>query len=158
MHKHKNMVYFQGFTSFLNIVLNLILIPIYSLYGACYSSLISETFFALSLIIVGSKYLIWHFKDVFSMLVKPTLSGFASILLTIILLNKTNIFIQVLFLIICYFVLLFAIKTFNKKIRSCFLRFLKGEKILQRYKTTIMVQRQVHVQDVQHILALTIVL
>ena len=129
MHKHKNMVYFQGFTSFLNIILNLILIPIYSLYGACYSSLISETFFALSLIIVGSKYLIWHFKDVFSMLVKPTFSGFASILLTIILLNKTNIFIQVLFLIICYFVLLFAIKTFNKEDKELFLKIFQTKNV-----------------------------
>lgn len=126
MNKHKNMVYFQGITSLLNVILNLMLIPTYSVYGACYATLISETFFAILLIIVGSKYLIWHFTEVFSMLVKPTISGFIAVGIVTVFLIKINIFIQVTILLICYFLLLLALKVFDKHDQELFKKiFLK---------------------------------
>ena len=130
MHKHKNLVYFQGTSSFLNIILNLILIPIYSAYGACYSTLISEISFALLLVSMGGKYLIWNFKEVIQILLKPTISGLISLLLISTILSKTNIFIELIFLLIFYFLLLLAVKVFDKDDKELFLKILGKEKIV----------------------------
>lgn len=122
MNKHKNMVFFQGVTSFLIVVLNLILIPKYSSYGACYATLISESCLALMLITIGSKYLIWHFSEVFNVLLKPTFSGFISTIIASLLFAKTNIFIQIFIIVILYGLLLVVFKTFDKKDKELFVR------------------------------------
>ncbi|MBI3590761.1 MAG: flippase [Candidatus Melainabacteria bacterium] len=130
MNKHKNMVYFQGFTSILNVILNLILIPFYSASGACVATLISEVVFALMLIFAGSKYLVWHFKDVFTILLKPTLSGFISLIPITIFLHKTNIFIQMFFLFLCYLLILFVIKSFNKEDKELFKKIFRKNNVI----------------------------
>ena len=127
MNKHANMVYFQGATSFLNVVLNLALIPSYSAYGACYATLISESFFALVLIFAGSKYLIWNTREVFLMLFKPTVAAIIGFTLTIILFGKSNIVFLVFSLTIFYGLFLFLVKTFNKEDKELFFKIFKGQ-------------------------------
>ncbi len=113
LHKHKNMVYFQGITCVLNIVLNLILIPKYSVYGACYATIFSESVSILMLIVLGRKYLIWGVMDVLIILMKPLIAIFISLLITYFILNKANILIQVLLLLIIYSGFIFLTKTLN---------------------------------------------
>ena len=131
MNKHKNMVYFQGITTLLNVILNLMLIPKYSVYGACYATLISETFFSLLLVIMGGKYLIWRTRDVFNMLLKPTISGLIGVGIITVFLSKVNIFIQVTLLLICYFLLLLVLRVFNKSDLDLFKKiFLKQKEVI----------------------------
>lgn len=122
MNKHKNMLYFQAITNFLNIFLNIILIPFYSAHGACIATLISEIFFALMLIIGGSKYLIWNMLDLFKVIFKPTASIVITVVLVVIFLGKANVFIQLLSLFSLYFIFLFLTKVFDKGDKELFFK------------------------------------
>lgn len=122
MHKHKKMVIFQGVTSLINLILNFIMIPIYSAYGACYATLISEILLAVMLIYSGGKYFIWNFKDVISILFKPSLAGLVSLYIMIMFLSKANIFIQIMTLAVSYCLVLIATKIFNKEDKELFLK------------------------------------
>ena len=113
LHKHKNLAYLQGCACLLNIILNLILIPLYSSCGACYATLLSEIFFSLMLISIGIKYSIWDLKNVLMILLKPTIAGAASITLMTVLLSKANVLTQLLLLLISYFVFLLVMKVFD---------------------------------------------
>ena len=128
LHKHKNMVYLQGITSFINVVLNIILIPTFSIFGACYSTLISESFLALMFIIIGRKYKIWRFKNIFAILWKPTLAGIVSLFISNIVLKNTNIFLQSFIFLIFYTILLFAFKLFNKNDKELFVKIFANVK------------------------------
>lgn len=120
LHKHKNLVCVQGIASSLLVILNLILIPQYSVYGACAATLISESVFAIMLVFFGSKYLVWNIRDIFNTLIKPTISGILGFVLTICLFYKFHILIQVLFLMFIYLVSLIAMKVFNKNDKELF--------------------------------------
>ena len=131
LHKHKKMVWFQGATSLLNLILNLILIPKFSVYGACFATLISETLMALLLIFSGIKYLIWHLNDVLKMVLKPAFAGFVGLILVTTIFSKSNIFIQEGILLLCYSLLLFVIKVFDKSDKELFVKiFIKKEVML----------------------------
>lgn len=114
MHKHKNMVYYQGITCATNIILNLILIPKFSAYGACYATIISESISIFLYIIIGSKYLIWNVLHVLTILLKPLGAISLSVITMFMFFNNYNIFIRVAFLIVSYFGFIFIIKTFNE--------------------------------------------
>lgn len=127
MNKHKNMVYCQGIATLLNIILNLILIPLFSAYGACAATLVSETFFALTLILLGKKYLIWNLKEVFVTLLKPSIAGAISFITTVAFFNKANTFVQMFLLLLFYILFLFCTKIFNKDDKQLLLKiFSKG--------------------------------
>lgn len=115
MHKHKYLVQLQGISTFINVVLSLILIPVYSAYGACYATLLSETLFGTILIHTGKKYSVWNNIDVLKILVKPLCAGFISCILTIVLFSETNIIIRIVFLPLSYLFILFLLKTFKKE-------------------------------------------
>lgn len=115
MHKHKYLVQLQGISTFINVVLNLILIPFYSAYGACYATLLSETLFGTILIHTGKKYSIWNNKDVLKTLIKPLCAGFISCILTIILFSEASVIIRMVFLPLSYLFILFLVKTFKKE-------------------------------------------
>ena len=132
MNKHKKMVYFQGFTSILNIILNLILIPLYSTYGACAATLISEIFFVFLVIYMGRKYLIWRLANVLQILSKPTIAGLISVVLTILLLKNINIVLQMLFLLLCYLVILVVSKVFDKGDKELFLKIFSKNAIISK--------------------------
>ena len=131
MNKHKNMVYFQGVTSLLNLILNLILIPLYSAYGACLATLISETLFALMQIFMGSKYLIWHWGQVSSMFLKPIICGLLSIGVLTVFLYKINVFVQLFFLASFYGLLLFVLKVFDKNDKELFLKIFASKRLAE---------------------------
>jgi len=122
MHKHKKMVLFQGLTSLMNLILNFVLIPAYSIYGACFATLISEIFLAVMLIYSGGKYFIWNFKDVISIMFKPSLAGVISLYLMIMFLSKANIFIQGIALAVSYCLVLVVTRVFNKEDKELFLK------------------------------------
>jgi O-antigen/teichoic acid export membrane protein len=127
MEKHKNMVLLQGFTSFLNVVLNFALIPSFSVYGAFYSTLVSEIFFALMLIYSGAKHSIWMMKDIYTLAIKPAAAGAICFVAIMIFKEHLNIIIQVLLFIISYTSILFLLKTFDKSDKELFLKiFLKS--------------------------------
>ena len=131
MHKHKNMVYFQAVTSIVNLVLNLMLIPRYSAFGASIATVISEGLLLIIIIILGTKYLVWNLKDVFLMLYKPLTAGFISLIFTYgLLVSKVNLFFQIFFLLSGYFLLLFVIKTFSKDDKELFIKVFTKKKIL----------------------------
>lgn len=120
MHKNKVMLYFQGTTSLLNVILNLILIPAYSVYGACAATLVSESIFSVTLVCLGVKYLIWGIWDVASLLLRPTISGLVSIFVVGTFLGGLHVILQVVFLFILYSLLLFGLKTFDSKDKELF--------------------------------------
>ena len=128
MHKHVQFVSFQGITSFLNVVLNIVLIPLYSVYGACASTLISEASFALMVIFNGEKH-IWSTKDVFTAILKPLVAGIISLVIITTLLIKINVFIQILFLLLLYLVFLLITKTFNKEDKELLLKIFSTKKL-----------------------------
>ena len=130
MHKHKKMVLFQGLTSAINIILNLILIPLYSVYGACAATLISEICLGLMLVFMGIKYSTWNLINVFTMLFKTAFAGVVSFGFIIVFLNKINLFIQIFFLLGLYLLFLIVIKTFNKEDKDLFRKiFIKKESL-----------------------------
>lgn len=120
MHKNKVMLYFQGATSFLNVVLNLVLIPAYSLYGACAATLVSESIFSVMLVCLGVRYLIWGIWDVTRFLIKPTISGFLSIFVVGTFLSSLHVIFQVLFLFVLYSLFLFVLKAFDSRDKELF--------------------------------------
>lgn len=128
LNKHKTMVWFQGLTSFLNIILNLMLIPSHSIYGACIATLTSEVFLAILLIYSGGKYFIWSIKDVFSILLKPSIAGGITLLGMATVLHNSNIFFQISFLIVSYCLLLIAAKVFNNEDKELFLKIFSKAK------------------------------
>ena len=131
LNEHKKMVYLQGISSLVNLVLNLILIPVYSGAGACYATIISEIIFATTLIINGSKYLIWHWGQVFSMFLKPIICGLLSIGVLTVFLYKINIFVQLFSLTVIYTLLLFGLKVFDKMDKEFFLKIFNSRKIVE---------------------------
>lgn len=129
LHKHKNMVYCQASTTILNIILNIFLIPKFFSYGACYSTIISETFFVILLISLGKKYLIWDIFSTLKAFIKPTLAGAISLFLTAYFSDYINIFIRIVFLVFTYFLCLFLLKAFNKSDKELFKKiFTKNKK------------------------------
>lgn len=120
MHKNKTMLYFQGLTGFLNVILNLVLIPKFSFYGACASTLVSESVFALMVICLGVRYLIWNILNVILLLVKPTISGFLSIFVVGVMLESFSVIFQIILLFLIYTFLLFALKVFDKEDKELF--------------------------------------
>ena len=127
MEKHKNMVFFQGLTSFLNVVLNFALIPSFSVYGAFYSTLISEIFFVLMLVYSGTKHSIWMLKDIYSLTVKSAIAGVICLSLILVFKEHLNIVIQLILFITSYISILFLLKTFDKSDKELFLKiFLKS--------------------------------
>ena len=129
LKKHKNMVIFQGITSVLNIVLNLVLIPLYSAYGACFATLISETTYTVMIIFTGRKYSLWKSMEILKILLKTIFATYLSLILVNTLLFKANLFIQQFVMITSYFLLLFLVKAFNKEDKELFLKiFVAKEK------------------------------
>ena len=128
LHKHKNMVYFQGATSFINVGLNLILIPQFSIFGACYSTLISESFLALMFVMIGRKYKIWRLKSIFEVFWKPTFAGIISLILSSLVVKDTNIFLQSFIFMVIYTIFLFVLKLFNKNDKELFIKIFANVK------------------------------
>lgn len=131
LHKHKNMLYCQASTTLLNIFLNILLIPRFESLGACYSTITSEAFFVIILILIGKKYLIWGIFDTIQAFLKPTFAGIISLFLTAYCLDHINIFIRMIFLIFIYFLSLFLLKTFNSSDKDLLKKiFTKNKKVL----------------------------
>lgn len=129
MHKHTQFVSIQGISSFINIVLNIILIPIYSVYGACAAILLSEVSFALMVIFGGGKYNIWNANSVLTTLLKPTIAGVISLVIITTLLIKVNVFIQILILLLLYLFFLLITKVFNKEDKELLLKIFSIKKL-----------------------------
>ena len=129
MHKHKEMLYFRAIFSFLNVVFNFALIPRYLAYGACVSTILCEGLLLITLAILGTKQLIWNLKDVFFMALKPAIAGLISLSLVYgFLISKVNLFLQIFFLLLIYFLFLFIVKTFSKDDKELFVKiFLKKD-------------------------------
>jgi len=132
MHKHKELVYFQAFASFLNLILNLLLIPKYTAYGACIATVISEWILLLVIIILGAKYSVWNLRDVFLLIFSPVVAGAVSLFLTYsFLFGKVNLFLQIFILLISYLFLLVIFKVFSKDDKDLFVKIFKKKNILQ---------------------------
>ncbi|MBI2995919.1 MAG: flippase [Candidatus Melainabacteria bacterium] len=127
MNKHKKMVYFQGITSGLSVILNLILIPKFFMYGAAAATIISEIVFALMLVFSGIKYSIWDLQNIFVLFLKPLTSGLLALFLTLFFLSKINIFVQIIFLYVSYLLFLFVTRLFNKEDKDLFMKIIARE-------------------------------
>lgn len=132
MNKHKNMVVFQAITSVVNLILNLMLIPKYSAFGASIATVVSEGLLLIIIVTSGTKYLVWNLKDIFLAMYKPLTAGLISLVFIYsLLIGKVNLFFQMFFLLLAYFLFLFAIKTFNKDDKELFVKiFNKKHEVL----------------------------
>lgn len=131
MHRHKNMVYCQASACFVNLILNLLLIPKHSAYGASIATVISDGLLLIILIVFGTKYLIWDLKEVYLMMYKPILAGFVSIIITYgLLISKVNVFLQIFFLVLSYLLTLIIIKVFSKEDKELFVKIFMKKKML----------------------------
>ena len=127
MHKHKSMVYFQAVSSIVNLILNLVLIPKHSVLGASIATVVSEGLLLIIIIGLGTKYLVWNLKDVFFMSFKPIIAGLTALWLTYSLLtNKTNLFLQISFLLLSYFLFLFIMRVFSKDDKDLVIKIFRG--------------------------------
>jgi O-antigen/teichoic acid export membrane protein len=101
-----------AFTALVNIIMNLILIPKYSINGAAFATIISEiTFLGLSYYQLRKA----GFKlDLLSKATKPIIAGIF-MTISIIFMIKLNIFIIIPVAAIVYFAILFAIKEFSRE-------------------------------------------
>lgn len=128
LNKHKILVTLQGLASLANVILCLVLIPAFSMYGAYYSIMISEILFALVLIFIGRKYSIWRLKNITITFLKPVLAGTGSLLLMLFLLGKLEVCIQLLFFLLFYVLFLLLIKAFNKEDKELFIKIFNMNK------------------------------
>ena len=126
LHKNKDMLYIQAAASIIIVILNLILIPKYSAYGACYATLISETLFLFLLTAYGKKFGIWNFGYIAVTLFKTIVAGYGGFSLMTLFLSSTNLFIQIIFLLLMYVFLLVVMKSFDKNDKEFFLKVLKA--------------------------------
>lgn len=127
LHKNLNMLYIQGVSSLVLIILDIILIPKYSAYGACYATIISELLFGFMLLISGLKFSIWKLNEVLFLTLKTLASAFISLSIVMYFLGKINIFIQIVTLTFIYLLMLFAIRTFNKTDKEILIKVLKDK-------------------------------
>jgi len=93
----------------INIALNLVLIPTYSYVGAAVVTVVTELFiFILCLFILSRTFSKVRLQDVFF---KPVVASI--IMLLFLLYFKTNLFLEIALGALIYFVVLFAIRTFQ---------------------------------------------
>ncbi len=126
--KHKRMLFFQTISTSLSIILNILLIPKYSYFGACYSTLISESVFMLGLFFWGLRYSIWNLKESMINFLRPTISALISVGIVVFLFNNLNIFIKIIFLLVLYIAFLLLFKTFNQNDKELFSRIFHKSK------------------------------
>jgi stage V sporulation protein B len=132
MHKHKELVYCQAFASFLNLILNLLLIPQYTAYGAGIATVISECILLLVIITLGTKYSVWNLRDVFLLIFSPVVAGAVSLFLTYsFLFGKVNLFLQIFILLISYLLLLVVFKVFSKDDKDLFSKVFQKKNIVR---------------------------
>ncbi len=116
MHKNKEMVYFQAIASFVDLILNLILIPGYKAFGATMATIFSEGLFLIIIMLSGLQYSIWKLKDAVSIIFKPTVAGAISMFIAYaFLINKVNLFFQIFVVLLMYLLILFVARTFNRQ-------------------------------------------
>ena len=120
IEKQKLFTYTTGISAILNIILNLILIPLYSFIGASIATVATELFNFILLFYFTSKN--GFHLNLFKILIKPLV---ASILMGIfvVYLNKLHLLVLVPLSIIFYFIILFligGIKEEDKKLLFSF--------------------------------------
>jgi len=120
--KQKILAIITGGGAFLNIILNLFLIPKFSLVGAAIATIITETFILLSYLYLTIKN---HLKiPIKKIIVKPSI---ACVLMAffIITFKNLNIFILIIISIIIYFGIFFILKGFKKEEITLIKRLIK---------------------------------
>lgn len=131
MHKNKQMVLVQAVTALTDLVLTLLLIPSYKAFGAAVAAICSEGLFLFIVLLRGAKYSIWKFKDVVSMMIKPTFSGFICMLAAYYFLNnKVNLFLQIFFVLLIYLLVLFVVRTFNRDDKELFVKIFMKKNVI----------------------------
>jgi O-antigen/teichoic acid export membrane protein len=110
IHREKEAVAVLFANSLINISLNLILIPKYSLYGAAAATIISELFYFAGYYYLTAKYLVRI--NLPSILAKPLMSSLA-MGGVIFLFRDANLFVLVFMGISIYFLLMYMLKAFS---------------------------------------------
>jgi O-antigen/teichoic acid export membrane protein len=121
INKQRSRMFIQGTIAGVNIIFNLILIPIYGFVGAGIATVLSEILFFILYFYFVRKYG-FGFKIVRSSL-KPIL---ASLLMTAIIINITNLFVGTIIGAISYFGFLFILRVFDKEDKTLLMRVIKN--------------------------------
>jgi O-antigen/teichoic acid export membrane protein len=110
LDEEKKAVYFWGICALINVILNVILIPMYTYIGASLTTIISELLLFLLFYLFISKY--YFYVSIIKILYKPLI---ASIIMVIYIYNfiNINLFILIMSSMILYFILLIITKTFS---------------------------------------------
>lgn len=104
-NNEKQMNIIAGIAAVINVVLNFMLIPLYSYIGASIATIISEVvLFALYFYIINRKY----YKFNFTLLIKPTIASFV-MGITTYLFKEISLVILVPMMIVYYFLILYVI-------------------------------------------------
>jgi len=122
INKQKFRMYSQGIAAFLNLGLNLMLIPKYSFVGAGIATLASEIFlFILTFIFVSRHF---HAFNVLKILYKPLIA--VVIMAAAVVFLKINMFAIIAIGAAVYFAVLFLLKAFDEGDYSLLKKLLKG--------------------------------
>jgi len=112
IHKEKLGAYALGFTALVNVVLNLILIPKYSLLGAAIATIISEGVYLILYYIINAKF--FYSLNLLKITWKPFI---ASVVMGIFIyyFRFLNLFVVVIISFFIYLFLLYILKAFGEE-------------------------------------------
>jgi O-antigen/teichoic acid export membrane protein len=112
IHQEKASVYVLFGNCILNILLNLILIPRWSLYGAAVATVVSEIFYFAGYYYIISKN--FEKVNIFAMMIKPAISG-TIMGISLYYLSAFNLFVLILLGVLIYFCVMLLLKAFDKR-------------------------------------------
>jgi O-antigen/teichoic acid export membrane protein len=111
INKQHQMALFAGCTAFINIILNLILIPKYSYVGSAFATIAAESFLLVAYICLSGRY--FHFLPLHRIIIKPIIAC-CLMGLFVYYFHEINLAVIISLAIVLYFSVLFIIKGFSK--------------------------------------------
>lgn len=125
IHKEKEAVIILFVNVVINIVLNIFLIPKYSLYGAAFSTVITEIFYFSAYYFIISKNL--HKLNLLKIIIKPMIASTVMGLVIFYFINL-NLFLLIGFGIVVYSIIMFLLKAIDEEDKLLIKRVFVEEK------------------------------
>ena len=122
INKQRSRLFSQGLAALLNIILNLILIPIYGFVGAAIATLMTEIIFFITYTSFMVKYG-FKFRFIISFIYKPVI---AATVMVFSLSLIGNLFLAIIFGAFVYFIVLLPLRILDKEDKLLFNKILKN--------------------------------
>jgi O-antigen/teichoic acid export membrane protein len=122
INRQRSRLFSQGLSALINIILNLILIPLYGFAGAAVATLITEIIFFITYTIFIVKYG-FKFKFILSFIHKPII---AAIIMVILLAFIKDLFLAIISGAFIYFIVLFALRIADKQDKVLFNKIIRN--------------------------------